>query len=103
MKIRPSTQIQTEGGTAGQGMVVDPTGAFWQPGTPTAGPSTYTETNLGTSSLDTAGSVVLTYTPVYGIDGTGTPYYDPAGPVAGEEAVMVIGTDGSINLVQPGV
>lgn len=59
-------------------------------------------TNLGGSSLDAEGNVVLNYSTVYGIDATGTAYYDPAGAAAGEEAVLVVNTDGTLSIVKVG-
>jgi len=62
-------------------------------------PSLTLGTRLGTTSLDTDGNPVLSYTTVYGIGSDGVPYYDPAGPVSGEEAVLYVGTDGGVYVV----
>lgn len=56
-------------------------------------------TRLGTTTLDTDGNPLLSYMTVYGIGSDGVPYYDPAGPTAGEEAVLYVGSDGGIYVV----
>jgi hypothetical protein len=57
-----------------------------------------------TATLNVDQTITVDYlsTSVWGIDSTGAPYYDPAGPVPGEEAVLVVGLDGSLNIVKPG-
>lgn len=39
---------------------------------------------------------------VWGIDGDGFPYYDPDGAAPGEEALLVVGTDGTTAIVTIG-
>lgn len=66
-------------------------------------PGTWVPAGGGTSgqvpvpSLDGDGHVVLTIPAgsVWGIDGDGFPYYDADGAAVGEEAMLVVGTDGT--------
>lgn len=56
------------------------------------------QATLGQSS-ESGGVVTVTYASNWGIDSAGDPYYDSAGAAAGEEAALIVGTDGSFNLV----
>ena len=55
-------------------------------------------TTIGTVALDVGGNPVLTVDSIWGIDGDDQPYYDPAGAAPGEDAVLRLADDGSLNL-----
>jgi hypothetical protein len=58
-------------------------------------------TTFGATSL-VGGVPTITFGSVWGIDGTtGQPYYDPNGAASGEDALLIVDTNGSLNLVQP--
>jgi hypothetical protein len=62
-----------------------------------------TGTTLGVSSLDGDSNLVLSFTTPWGVRADGSAYWDPDGAAPGEERVLVVADDGSLELVLPGV
>jgi hypothetical protein len=60
-------------------------------------------TSFGTTALNGSGEPEITFTSAWGIDAsTGEPYFDPAGAVAGEDALLMADqTSGDLFLIQP--
>jgi hypothetical protein len=55
---------------------------------------------VGTTSFGS--TLDFTYTSVWGVDGVGVPYYDPAGAVDSEKAMLMVDSDGSVHVVVVG-
>lgn len=59
-------------------------------------------TSLGETTVGEDGSLSISFSSPWGIGADGYPYYDSDGAAVGEEAVLIVGSDGNLYIVKPG-